>query len=63
MTHTLKRTTLKSRQYALLALGLALLAASILFIPFIALNNGVFYYYGDFNVQEIPFYQIGRAHV
>ncbi|MGN0509821.1 MAG: YfhO family protein, partial [Ruminococcus sp.] len=58
MTHTLKRTTLKNRHYALLAFGLALLAASILFIPFIIANNGVFYYYGDFNVQEIPFYQL-----
>ena len=58
MTHTLKSPTLKNRHYALLAFGLALLAASILFIPFIAFNGGVFYYYGDFNVQEIPFYQL-----
>ena len=37
MTHTLKSPTLKNRHYALLAFGLALLAASILFIPFILL--------------------------
>ena len=30
----------------------------MLFVPFIIYNGGVFYYYGDFNVQEIPFYQL-----
>ena len=42
----------------MLAFGLALVAAAVLFIPFIIFNGGVFYYYGDFNVQEIPFYQM-----
>lgn len=58
MTHTLKRPTFKNRHYALYAFGLAILAAAILFVPFIIANGGVFYYYGDFNVQEIPFYQL-----
>lgn len=37
---------------------LALAGAALLFVPFIIYNGGVFYYYGDFNVQEIPFYQM-----
>ena len=44
--------------YPLLTFGIALLAATVLFLPFIIYNGGVFYYYGDFNVQEIPFYQM-----
>ena len=41
----------------LLTFLIALLSAAVLFVPFIIYNGGVFYYYGDFNVQEIPFYQ------
>ncbi len=44
--------------YLALTFGLALGAAAVLFVPFIIYNGGVFYYYGDFNVQEIPFYQM-----
>lgn len=60
MTAKITRLNLKNRHYALLAFGLALIAASILFVPFIIMNDGVFYYYGDFNVQEIPFYQMAH---
>lgn len=60
MTNKLTRFSMKNRHYALLSFGLALVAASILFIPFIVINGGVFYYYGDFNVQEIPFYQMAH---
>ncbi len=48
----------KNRHYCLLTFLLALGAAAVLFVPFIIYNGGVFYYYGDFNVQEIPFYQL-----
>ena len=44
------------KKYGLKAFLLGLLTASLLFIPVIIENNGVFMYYGDFNVQEIPFY-------
>lgn len=46
------------RKYGVLAfvLGLALSAAFI--IPVIIEQGGVFFYYGDFNAQEIPFYQL-----
>lgn len=40
----------------LIAFGVALL----FFIPFLVADKGYFLFYGDFNVQQIPFYQ--RAH-
>ena len=36
----------------------ALLTAALLVVPCIIFDGGIFYYYGDFNVQEIPFYQL-----
>lgn len=50
----------KKRHYALFAFLIALVTAGILFIPFIIMNGGVFFYYGDFNAQEIPFYQMAH---
>ncbi len=35
----------------------ALLVASALFLPYMILSEGYFTFYGDFNVQQIPFYQ------
>ena len=59
MSPRIKRLTpQKNRHYLLITFGIALLTAAMLFVPFIVLNKGVFYYYGDFNVQEIPFYQM-----
>ncbi len=58
--------TLKNpqRHYLLLTFFISLGAAALLFVPFIIYNGGIFYYYGDFNVQEIPFYQLihGEVH-
>ena len=53
----------KSRHYLLITFLLALGAAAVLFVPYIIIGGGVFYYYGDFNVQEIPFYQLLHAQV
>jgi len=36
----------------------ALLAATLLFLPHIITDNGYFLFYGDYNVQQIPFYQM-----
>ncbi len=36
---------------------IALLMAVALFLPYIILDDGYFLFYGDFNVQQIPFYQ------
>lgn len=37
-----------------IALGVAL----AFFVPFIITDNGYFLFYGDFNVQQVPFYQM-----
>ncbi len=37
---------------------IALLVAGVMFIPFMVIDNGYFIFYGDFNVQQIPFYQM-----
>ncbi len=48
----------KKGYYGLKAFGLGLLVAVVIFLPFIIYDNGLFLYYGDFNVQQIPFYQM-----
>lgn len=40
------------------AFTLAMLAATFIFLPFVLSDKGYFLYYGDFNVQQIPFYQL-----
>lgn len=42
---------------------LGLLLSAALFVPVIIQNGGIFMYYGDYNVQEIPFYQMVHDHV
>ena len=37
---------------------IALATASAFFVPFIIYDNGYFLFYGDFNVQQIPFYKM-----
>ena len=53
----------KNGRFLLLTFLIALGSAAIVFVPFIIYNGGVFYYYGDFNVQEIPFYQMIHSQV
>ncbi len=48
----------KKYHYGLQAFLFAFATACLLIIPFIIIGGGIFYYYGDFNVQEIPFYQM-----
>ncbi len=35
-----------------------LILSSIFFLPFILFDNGYFLFYGDYNVQQVPFYQM-----
>ncbi len=37
---------------------MALLMASIIFLPFMFVSKGYFVFFGDFNVQQIPFYKM-----
>lgn len=53
------RTLLDVRQNCFLRAFLWALGLSFLFfIPYIIMNDGYFFFYGDFNVQQIPFYQM-----
>ncbi|MBQ8267716.1 MAG: YfhO family protein, partial [Clostridia bacterium] len=36
----------------------ALFTAACLFVPYMVMSEGYFTFYGDFNVQQIPFYQM-----
>ena len=38
--------------------GLAL--AFVIFVPFMIVDGGRFLFYGDFNVQQVPFYRIAH---
>ena len=44
--------------YLLRAFWIAFATAFLFFIPFILFDNGYFLFYGDFNVQQVPFYQM-----
>ena len=39
----------------------ALFTAACLFVPYMIMGEGYFTFYGDFNVQQIPFYQMCHA--
>lgn len=58
MGNRLNKFCEKNHNYGLYTFLLAIAMACVLFVPFIIINGGIFYYYGDFNVQEIPFYQL-----
>lgn len=47
----------KKRELRLATFLIALLTATVFFVPFIITGKGYFIFYGDFNVQQIPFYQ------
>ena len=39
----------------------ALITAAAFFVPYMALSEGYFIFFGDFNVQQIPFYKLCHA--
>ena len=50
----------KPRERTGQAFLLALAAAALMFLPFLIWDRGYFIYYGDFNVQQIPFYRMAH---
>lgn len=42
------------------ALIIGIAVSFLLFMPYIIYDKGIFLYYGDFNVQQIPFYQLAH---
>ena len=63
MGDRIQRFKPRNGHYFLFTFLVGLITAAALFIPFIVYQGGVFYYYGDFNVQEIPFYQMLHSSV
>lgn len=59
------RNPLQTKKYdgVWLAFGLCLLAAAAIFIPFQIVDKGLFIYAGDFNSQQISFYQYANDFV
>lgn len=54
-----KLTTLRPQKgKGMLTFFTALIVAAIFFVPYMILSKGYFIFYGDFNVQQIPFYQM-----
>lgn len=60
MTFTeIKRQTLVGqKERHLSTFFIALGVAAAMFVPYILMSEGYFIFYGDFNVQQIPFYQM-----
>lgn len=56
-SRALIRNLSPGRQYACVFL-LALLLGAIIYLPYLLADGGIFVYYGDYNVQQIPFYQM-----
>lgn len=46
--------------YFLKAFALGLGLSFLVFIPFIVIDGGRFLFYGDFNVQQVPFYRLAH---
>lgn len=50
----------KPRERGSQAFLIALLTAGLIFLPFLIYDHGYFIFYGDYNVQQIPFYQMAH---
>ncbi|MCI1966064.1 MAG: YfhO family protein [Oscillospiraceae bacterium] len=48
----------ETRKYFYKAFFYGLAVSFLFFIPFIVFENGYFLFYGDYNVQQVPFYQM-----
>ena len=49
-----------SNNYFLKAFFLGLGLSFLVFIPFLLVDGGRFLFYGDFNVQQVPFYRLAH---
>lgn len=58
MGNRLGKHTAKPVHYWHKAFLLGLLLSAAFFLPYIIIDDGYFLYYGDFNVQQVPFYQL-----
>ncbi len=56
-TKSEEKTLVKRKEMRLMTFLLGLVTAAAFFVPFIVSGKGYFIFFGDFNVQQIPFYQ------
>ncbi len=63
MTFTQSKKTLlqPQKERRMFTFLVALVTAACLFVPYMIMSEGYFTFYGDFNVQQIPFYQMCHA--
>ena len=57
------RSLTKPKEYYWQTFCIALLTAACFFVPFIVMDKGYFLFYGDFNVQQVPFYKLAHEAV
>ena len=62
MTASSKRAERKAITYLCVFMGGALLYLAAV-LPFLAGHDGIFFYYGDYNVQQVPFYILAHRAV
>ncbi|MBQ5810339.1 MAG: YfhO family protein, partial [Clostridia bacterium] len=58
MNHSSKALRERKKELHWATFFLALGVSLAFFVPFIILDKGYFLFYGDFNVQQVPFYQM-----
>lgn len=51
---------ISSKQGLCISVFLAFIISLIIFVPFIIIDKGCFLFLGDFNVQQVPFYQLAH---
>ena len=56
----LKNPEISYKKGLAIAIILSLIASLAIFLPFIIKDKGFFLFYGDYNVQQIPFYQLAH---
>lgn len=58
-----KTAAAASRERYKQAFLIGLIMAAVMFLPFVIYDRGYFFFFGDFNVQQIPFYQLAHEAV
>jgi len=61
-TKTLNQSAKPKERYLQVFL-IAAVTAALFFLPFIIMDKGLFLFYGDYNVQQIPFYKLAHEAV
>lgn len=56
------RLDIKTPSYARVFF-ISLITAAVVIIPFMVMDKGYFFLYGDFNVQQVPFYQLAHESI